>query len=184
MGAKERSTGICRICVKKSWDTYWHAGTVALTGYYSLWNASRRTIAFYPLSSGSKLELEEGERPSLVLGESLFTIALLTTGNVLSLGLVILLVIVAFFSGEDAIPEEDLEGEEEREKGPADQELEQAEAEDEAEDEFNDLIDEDAGDGEVGDAEIINDGIPEFHKKLGASQIECLLRQALLKRAH
>ncbi len=122
VGAKERSTGICRICVKKSWDTYWHAGTVALTGYYSLWNASRRTIAFYPLSSGSKLELVEGERPSLVLGESLFTITLLTAGNVISLGLLILLVIVAFCSGEDApIPGEDLEGEdEEREKGPAD----------------------------------------------------------------
>ena len=94
----ERSTGICRICVKKSWDTYWHVGTSAFTGYYSLWNSSRRTIAFYPLASGSKLEIEEGEKPDLVLGDDFLTIALLTTGNVISLGLLVLLVILAFFS--------------------------------------------------------------------------------------
>ena len=101
-------------------------GTSAFTGYYSLWNSSRRTIAFYPLASGSKLEIEEGEKPDLVLGDDFLTIALLTTGNVISLGLLVLLVILAFFSGEDAEPEEEAEEDGEREKGPADAAIENA----------------------------------------------------------
>lgn len=32
---KEVSTGMCRICIKKSWDTFWHIGTSALVGYYA-----------------------------------------------------------------------------------------------------------------------------------------------------
>lgn len=53
----QRSTGLCRVCIKQSPDVYWHLGTSALLGYYSEFDMLKRTIAFTPLDTTSKMDI-------------------------------------------------------------------------------------------------------------------------------
>ena len=63
-GIKERSTGMCRLCLKQSYDTYWHVGTIALMNYYAEFDLDNRQMNVTPLASGNKGELVTGSRPN------------------------------------------------------------------------------------------------------------------------
>ena len=66
----------------------------------------------YPLASGPKVEAIEGSRPDLVLGNDLLTISFLTAGNVIALGLLIALIVLAFFN-DAPTPTNEEDGEQE-----------------------------------------------------------------------
>ena len=79
----ERSTGMCRMCVKESTDGAWHIGTAALMGYYAEFDFTKRTLSLTPQVTSTKLSLETSGTPSRILGINTLTVTLLITGIVL-----------------------------------------------------------------------------------------------------
>ena len=126
----------------------------------------------YPLASGPKVEVIEGTRPDLVLGNDLLTISFLTAGNVIALGLLIALIVLAFFN-DDPVPtnEEDGEQEGDRASGPADSAFEQ-----ENDEQVTSIEDFDFNEDER--IEIFNKG----SAKVGTENLEHLLKSALAKK--
>ncbi len=68
----QRSTGMCKLCIKQSEDLYWHVGTSLLRGYYAEFIMSDRKLVLTPLASDKKLSLIEESAPSRYLGANFF----------------------------------------------------------------------------------------------------------------
>ena len=91
-----RSTGVCRLCVKESWDKKWHMGTSALVGYYTEFDFHNTQVSFTRLSAGTKLEVVAGTRPDRVLGLSIFTVVVLSSAIAFVMTCFVLLVMAVY----------------------------------------------------------------------------------------
>lgn len=92
----QRDTGLCQLCIKTSWDLYWHAGTTALMGYYAEFDFETRQLGLTPLSSSAKNELSVGDRPQKLLGTQLWKVIALSLGIFFFLALTVMIWLVAF----------------------------------------------------------------------------------------
>ena len=161
----EVSTGMCKLCIELSSDNDWHAGTSLLMNYYSEFDFEARTLSLQPLSGTVKPSLQSGSTPSVVLGDSIFKILILSLANIGVLTVFVLLILASIFKKNIFIPDD----------GGDDNEQEAA-VEDSAE-----TAD---GDGEDGDtANADEDEQPEIevapvlirNVKVGRSELEGLL---------
>ena len=56
--ATDVSTGACRVCIKQSWDNFWHVGTSMLVGYYAEFDFTNKQLGLQPLAAGTKISVE------------------------------------------------------------------------------------------------------------------------------
>ena len=93
-----QSSGFCRVCVKESWDSYWHIGTSMLTGYYAAFDFDTAEIGFTPLGSSSKLELtQDTSRPTRRMGISYWKISVLSIIQFSIISLIVMLILRVYF---------------------------------------------------------------------------------------
>lgn len=78
-GIAERGNGMCKVCIKQSWDTYWHIGTMALVDYYAEFDLDNRQMHITPLATGNKQEVTTGSTPDNILGVNFFTVLFLSS---------------------------------------------------------------------------------------------------------
>ena len=91
-GTEERGTGMCTLCVKQSYDTYWHIGTMGLMNYYAEFDLDNRQMNVTPLATGNKNEVQTGSRPDNILGTDFWTVLFLS----LAIGLVITCIVLLY----------------------------------------------------------------------------------------
>ena len=88
------NTGACRVCIKQSWDNFWHVGTSLLVGYYADFDFTNRQLGLQPLASGAKVSVEIGSAPARNIGASWWKITFLIFCN----GAVIYTLVVLFLA--------------------------------------------------------------------------------------
>ena len=92
----KRQTGLCNVCIKESWDAKWHAGSSLLLGYYTGFDYTTKQLTVVPNAASAKSTIEQGAKPSRILGNNPVTITLLSLGIATSVGGMVWLVIIAF----------------------------------------------------------------------------------------
>ena len=92
------STGACRVCIKQSWDNFWHVGTSLLVGYYAEFDFTNKQLGLQPLAAGTKISVETGTAPNRSIGISWFKVIFLAFCNIATIYTLVILFLAVYTS--------------------------------------------------------------------------------------
>lgn len=88
---------MCKLCIKLSSDDDWHVGSSALISYYAEFDLEQRTLRLEPQVGSNKPDVTSGSKPDIVLGDSIWTILILSLANVFVITAFVLLCLAVYF---------------------------------------------------------------------------------------